>query len=248
MATKRDFFKINRIYKATRKWNIPLTATDLIRIQEKIKRQYLPKESRIYLRKILTLAFVANKSVFQKSNVFIRNMNQSLTTVKVKGGFHLRSLSSILKMKFSELIKINRHITQYILPIDVKYYDVNIPYSKLKLYNTHKNKMKNNYFVVHIVKKGDTLSSIGNKYKIKYTFIRKFNELKSNSLSLKQKLVIPIIKRGKISRKRATYKVKSGDTLDRIALKYKISLKKIKKDNKLKSNVIKIGDKIEIYK
>ena len=262
MATKVGFYKINKIYKATRKWNIELTATDLIRIQEKIDRQYLARESRVYLRNILALSFVANKNVFQKSNIFIRKMDKSLTTVKVKGGLHLRSLSSILNMKFSDLTKINRHIKQYILPIDVKYYDVNIPYSKLKLYNRNKNKMKNNYFVIHIVKKGDTLSSIGHKYKIKYSFIRKFNELKSNRLSLKQKLVIPIEKKNKGSNKSRIskkskkvtttrtstkmYKVKKGDSLLSIAIKYKVSVKDIKKANKLKSSKIRLGQELKL--
>ncbi len=255
MATKKDFFKINKIYKATRKWKIPLTATDLIRIQSKIDRQYLPRESRIYLRKILALAMVANERTFQKSNIFIRKMDSSLTTIKVKGGIHLRSLSKIINMKFSELTAINRHVTQYILPVDVKYYDVNIPYKKLKLYHRNKNKINNNTFVVHIVKKGDTLSSIGHKYRVKYSFIRKFNELKSDRLKLKQKLIIPIEK--KASKKRVTTKyaytknthiVKKGQSLSSIAYKYKVSVKDLKKANKLKNNKIRLNEKLIIPK
>ena len=126
-------------------------------------------------------------------------MNKSLTTVKVKGGLHLKTLSSILKMDIKDLIKINRHIKKNILPKDVKYYDVNIPFTKLRLYNLYK-----------------------------------------NSKSIKE--------RTKVSGKKVIYKVKKTDTLDKIALKYKINIEKLKKDNKLKSDVIKIGDKIEIYK
>jgi len=245
MATKKNFYKVNRIYKATRKWKIPLTATDLIRIQSKINRQYLPKESRIYLRKILVLAMVANEKVFQKSNIFIRRIDSSLTTIRVKGGIHLRSLSKVMNMKFSELTEINKHIKQYILPIDATYYDVNIPYKKLKLYNRNKNKIKNNSFVVHIVKKGDTLSSIGYKYKVKYAFIKNFNELKSNKLKLKQKLIIPIEK--KLSKKtKKNHIVKKGESLSFIANKYKVSIKNLKKANKLKSSIIKLKQKLII--
>ena len=253
MATKKDFYKVNRIYKATRKWRIPLTATDLIRIQSKIKRQYLPKESRNYLRKILALAMIANQRVFQKSNIFIRKMDSSLTTISVKGGIHLRSLSKVMDMNFLELTKINRHIKQYILPIDVKHYDVNIPYKKLKLYNYNKNKIQNNSFAIHIVKKGDTLSSIGYKYKVKYSFIKHFNDLKSNRLKLKQKLIIPVEKKDNNKRnynssKKTIYKVKNGDSLSTIAYKFKVKVNNIKNDNRLKSNKIKVGDKIAIYK
>ena len=42
--------------------------------------------------------------------------------------------------------------------------------------------------------------------------------------------------------------VKEGDTLESISKKYKTSVAKLKKDNKKKSNFLKIGEKIEIYK
>ena len=44
------------------------------------------------------------------------------------------------------------------------------------------------------------------------------------------------------------YKVKRGDSLSRIAVKYKIKVSKIMKWNNLKSDFIKIGQKLVIYK
>lgn len=44
------------------------------------------------------------------------------------------------------------------------------------------------------------------------------------------------------------YKVKKGDSFESIAKAYKVSVKKLKFDNKKKSNLINIGDNIEIYK
>lgn len=44
------------------------------------------------------------------------------------------------------------------------------------------------------------------------------------------------------------YIVKKGDSLELIAKKHKVNLKKLKLDNNKKSNLIKIGEKIEIYK
>jgi membrane-bound lytic murein transglycosylase D len=253
LRTKKNFYKINNIYKDLGDLNIHVTARDLLKIQEKLDRQYLPRESRIYLRKIVVLAMIANRNFLKKGYIFDRDINSTITTVKLKGGLHLRSISKVLNMKYSTLSKMNLHIKQQILPFDVKSYDVNIPYSKLGIYSKNKNKIKNESFVIYRVKKGDTLSSIAYKYKVKYSLIKKFNELKSNRLSLKQKLVIPVIKnkskntRRKIANKRL-YKVKKGDSLSTIAHKFNISVKKIKKDNSLKSNKIKIGDKIAIYK
>lgn len=252
LANKKDFYKINRIYKDLKKLNIHITARDLLKIQDKLDRQYLPKESRIYLRKIVVLAMIANRNFLKKGYIFDRDINSTLTTIKVKGGLHLRSISNVLNMKYNSLSRMNRHIKQQIVPFDVKSYDVNIPYSKLGIYNRNKNKIKNDSFVIYKVKKGDTLSRIAYKFKVKYSLIKKFNELKSNRLSLKQKLVIPVDKykikkttRKKINKR--NYKVKKGDTLSTIAHRFKVNIKKIKRDNKLKSNKIKVGDKIAIY-
>ena len=43
-------------------------------------------------------------------------------------------------------------------------------------------------------------------------------------------------------------KVKQGDTLEAIAKKYKVSVKKLKIDNKKNSSKLKIGENIEIIK
>jgi len=252
LRTKKDFYKINKIYKKIKKLNIPLTARDLLTVQSNLDRQYLPRESRAYLRKIVVLSMIANRNFLKKGYIFDRDINSTLTTVKAKGGLHLRSIASVLNMKFSTLAKMNLHIKQYIIPSDVKKYDINIPYLKLERYNKNKNKIRSDSYVIYRVKKGDTLSSIGNKFKVKYSFIKKFNELKTNKLSLKQKLVIPIYKNKvrKVSKKykRQIYKVKNGDSLSGISYRFKVSIKKLKKDNKLKSNKIKVGDKIAIYK
>ena len=44
------------------------------------------------------------------------------------------------------------------------------------------------------------------------------------------------------------YKVKQGDTLEAIAKKYKVSVKKLKIDNKKSGSKLKIGENIEIIK
>ncbi len=254
LRTKKDFYKINKIYKELDELNIHLTARDLLKVQKKLRRQYLPKESRAYLRKIVVLSMIANRNFLKKGYIYDRDINSTLTSVKAKGGLHLRAIASSIDMKFNDLYKMNMHIKQHIIPIDVKEYDVNIPYSKLAIFNSKKNRIKNNSFVIYRVKKGDTLSSIGSKFKVKYNFIKNFNDLKTNNLRLKQRLVIPVYnynfntKLNAKRNKKEIYKVKSGDSLSSIAYKFKVNVKRLKNDNKLKSNKIRIGDKIAIYK
>jgi membrane-bound lytic murein transglycosylase D len=57
-----------------------------------------------------------------------------------------------------------------------------------------------------------------------------------------------IIETKKNNKKTIIYYIKKGDSLESIAKAHKISVKKLKIDNKIKSNKLKIGDKIEIYR
>ena len=55
-------------------------------------------------------------------------------------------------------------------------------------------------------------------------------------------------KKTNITKKPIIYIIKKGDSFESISKKYKVNLKKLKSDNNKKSNLIKIGDKIEIIK
>ncbi|MEN8214081.1 MAG: LysM peptidoglycan-binding domain-containing protein, partial [Pseudomonadota bacterium] len=106
--------------------------------------------------------------------------------------------------------------------------------------------------ITHKVKKGETLSSIGRKYGVSVSSIKSSNKLKSNTVRIGQKLRIktsrkPTAKKGPAAKKRTTsYTVKSGDTLSGIARKFGTSSARIKQDNKLKSDHVRIGQKLKI--
>lgn len=94
----------------------------------------------------------------------------------------------------------------------------------------------------YIVKKGDTLSGIANKFKTTYQKIAKDNNIKNPNLIVPgQRLNIITVSTVK------TYTVKKGDTLSGIASKYKTTYQKIAKDNNIKNpNLIVPGQKLII--
>lgn len=77
-------------------------------------------------------------------------------------------------------------------------------------------------YQTYIVKKGDNLYSIANKYNTTVDEIKSLNNLTSNILSINQKLLIP-------STKANTYTVKKGDNLYSIARNYNTTVDEIKK-------------------
>lgn len=90
-------------------------------------------------------------------------------------------------------------------------------------------------YIEYIVKSGDSLYSIGNKYSLSVNEIKEFNNLNSNLLNVGQIIRIPIVKTN------STYVVKSGDSLYQIALRFNTTVDELKKKNSLNSNSLSVG-------
>lgn len=113
--------------------------------------------------------------------------------------------------------------------------------------------------VEYIVKKGDTLGGIAEAFATRANKIRSWNGLYyGQHISPKQKLKIYIHKNsmftakpkkefGDIEDKNSVYyTVRGGDTLWDIAKKYRTSISKLKKTNKIKGSKIKPGDRLKV--
>ncbi len=95
--------------------------------------------------------------------------------------------------------------------------------------------------LTYIVKKGDNLYSIANKYNTSVDNIKKINNLKTNNLSIGQVLKIPIS-----SSTNNIYVVQKGDSLYSIARKFNTTVDNIKRKNNLSSNILMIGQRLNI--
>ena len=105
----------------------------------------------------------------------------------------------------------------------------------------------------HRVKYGENLSLIAKKYQVPMKDIISYNKI-SNPDRIKPKtyLQIPInyelyLQQEANKRKKIYHTVKRGDTVSEIAELYKTSAKNIKKWNGLRTDVIRLGQKLEIW-
>ncbi len=96
-----------------------------------------------------------------------------------------------------------------------------------------------NYYTVV---KGDSLYKIANKYNTTVDKLKTLNNLKSNTLSIGQKLLLPTSTTNNI------YIVKKGDSLYKIANNYNTTVSKLKSANNLKSDTLSIGQQLVIPK
>ena len=122
--------------------------------------------------------------------------------------------------------------------------------------------------IIHKVKEGEYLGRIASKYHVSVAKIKKWNNLKSDNIRAGQKLVIyrggsgPAASESSSSSSKSssqssgsstsgqtkiTYTVKKGDVLGKIAENHGVKLAKLKEWNNLKSNDIKVGQKLVIY-
>jgi len=246
-AKKVKFREINKIYRIVKKWKYKPDIDKLLVVQKGVSRQYIPEESRGYIRKIISLAMMNNSDFLIKdenTHLLNRGMSDPIASIDIKGGILLRNVAEVIGINKNKLKELNQHIKRDLLPMDDDTYRLYIPYSKLSRFNLNKENLKSTQYEMYQVKRGDTLSSIGREYGLNYKDIQRHNKLKTTIVRLNQKLMIPIDP--DVYKRPVNYIVKVGDTLGKIASSHKIKFKKLMKDNNLKTSRINIGDKLVI--
>ncbi|AXX90055.1 lytic transglycosylase [Arcobacter suis] len=188
------------------------------------QNKYLAESSITYLKKLIAFSMIDNRNLFKSID---NKSRYTLEKVKAPKGLQLKSLANAVNMDYNEFRNLNKHIKKETLPNDSKSYNIYIPQNKLELYNQrimNIKPIKENVIDTKVVEN------------------KKTN--KSNNENTKQNKVVEVKK----TNKAIIHIVKKGDSLESISKKYKVDLKKLKSDNNKKSNLINIGDKIEIYK
>jgi len=198
----------------------------------------------------------------EKVNIFLRNLSKLPKNERVKWARHtVKSKESLIKIaqyyhtdakileKINHLKNSNIYINQVVLiPIATHglssaLYNTQRRYAALK--NIPEVKPVN-----YIVQKRDTIDRIARKYNVSVKDIKFWNGLKAKFILKRNDELTIWPKKPKIYYRRSStlYVVKRHDSLSSIAKKYRISLSKLRQDNRLKNNNIIIGQKIFIFK
>ena len=125
----------------------------------------------------------------------------------------------------------------------------------------------------HFVRRGETLYSIAKHYRISVDSLKALNDLRGNNIGIGQRLLVSALPNDSADKryepaidedndytctedtrepshspKTIKHTVKKGETLFSIAKRYRTTVEKIKKANNLKSDSLKIGQKLKIKK
>ena len=228
-----------KLYKLYRHLDyVKLTLNDLMKYQKGLKRQYLPKETRNYILKVLSISFLfANMDLMAFTNKELLKGKSTYVKVSVPPGTSLYYVSRLLHIKYSTLKKYNAQLRYSFTP-PYKYY-IYIPANQYEYFKMAFRPKNRKYVYVYRVKKGDNLLKIAKRFGIKVKLIEAYNKL-GRFLHINQKIFIPL------NSKFINYKVKRGDSLGKIARKFGISYKKIIRINELQSSLIRVGQILKI--
>ena len=179
---------------------------------DNIKRLNNLTNNNLYIGQILKLNNVENEDNLKDKNIYTVQKGDSLWLIANKNGVSVDDIKNANNLTSNTL-----QIGQILI----------IPGKKTSTKE-----------ITYVVKKGDSLWLIANKYDTTVEKIKSVNNLTNNTLQIGQILTIPS------STEFFTYTVKKGDNLWLIAKNYNTTVDNIKKLNNLTSNTLQIGQKL----
>ncbi|AFI03373.1 lytic transglycosylase domain-containing protein [Helicobacter cetorum] len=231
-STQAAIVYLKRLYKQTGQWYLVAMAYNygLRNVQNAIRKsgssdikvlldenkKYLPKETRDYIRSILSLALRFNSldNLKNKEYLLNRGARVSLVGVQLKRHTSLEKVAHNLQLSLKTLKSYNHQFRYNILPSKAPTYTVYIPYEKLALFrqrqfnqNFRKKtpsiqrqanqsyRHSKNLFLTHVVLPKETLFSIAKRYKVSISSIQLANNLKNFHITIHQRLLIPLDKK-----------------------------------------------------
>lgn len=218
-STQAAIKYLHMLYKQTQQWYLVAMAynygprrvleaiqeagSDDLNVLLSEEKRFLPKETRNYIRSILSLAIAFNNldALEHKEYLLNRGARLTLTGLQIKGGTLLARVAKGAKLSLSELKSYNHQFRYDFLPIGQTCM-VYIPYENLAYFRQHYKPSKNiaSHFINHRVRPRETLYSIAKKFHTSISMLKLANNLKGSFLSRHQRLIIPILK------KRSPYK------------------------------------------
>ncbi len=168
---------------------------------------------------------------------------------KVRKGDSLWKIADRYNMYIKDILRVNPKLKKrkFLRPGQ----KICIPYKKKRVAKS----TARGGFIVYRVKRGDSLEKIAKRFGVSWKKIKRVNGLRSNVIRVGQRLKIPVNKRVSKKYRRSyrkkgvvyiKYRVRRGDSLIKIAKKFGVSWREIKRINGLKNNIVRRGQLIKV--
>jgi membrane-bound lytic murein transglycosylase D len=214
----------------------------------------LPRETRNYVPQLLALASIVSDP--DKYNVTLPEIpfEPYFTAVQVNHQIALSTIVDITGVAPPLFTQLNAAYRRSITPPEGSY-QILLPRANAKDFRSFIDTTNPRTWIPHkeyIIASGDTLSHIALRFNVPVSSIKKRNGLLGDRLTIGNTLYIPegdgkAMVVPKIMRyKTISHIVTSGDTLSSLAIKYGTSVRDLRAQNGLNSELIRIGQALDI--
>lgn len=232
--------------------------------------RYLPRETRNYVPMILAAAIIAKNPVKYGFEA-VDPAPPAIETVEVPP-VDLRRIAEWAGVPVDEIQRLNPELRRWTTPIRDTY-TLNVPEGTADLIRGQlalADPATLNALQWHVVKRGETLAAIARKLRVRRVDLAEANFLPLNArLQPGQKLLIPRMPSAAVLARVAAgepinvasaegvfedppvdeeivYRVKRGDTLSEIARRYGTTVAALKRANRLRGNLLRVGQRLVI--
>ncbi len=228
----------------------------------------LPRETRGYVPSLLAVAeIIANPDKYNITLVSIPD-NPYFEKVDIGGQLDLSTAATLTGLSMDELYTLNPGFNRWATDPDGPH-SLLVPINKAQLFKTGLMAIPQEERVAwnqHVIKQGETLSDIADRYKTSVATIKETNKLRGNLIRTGRSLVIPTPKEaGKFytlslenrwlaglkkegSGNQYIYTVRRGDSLWIIGRRYNVSIKDLISWNGINTrSVIRPGQKLTLW-
>ena len=228
----------------------------------------LPRETQNYIPRLLALALVIKYPKYYGITLPHVPNEAYFTKIEIDSQIDLTHAAKLAEITYAELIKLNPGHNRWATGPN-RTHSLVLPIDKVEIFKENLAKMpadKRVSWQRHLVKLGESLSTIAQKYRTSVKLIKSINKLSSNTIKINQQLLIPSTKKlsnktvvetqrhqvinhaPKTGPKKIIHIVQPGDTLVSIEKKYYTKAAAIRFWNRLSGNQsLKPGQKLIIW-
>ena len=229
------------------------------------KYRYLKRETRDYVPKMIAAALIAKNPEKYGFGDIEYDDPIEFDRVTVPPATDLHVVASCCGVSYREIKALNPELLRWCTPPDGDY-ELKIPKGKKERFlqcfqRLPDSKRRYSGFVKYRLRRGDTLWRIARRYGISLKVLMRINRIRNpRRLRAGQYILVPKRVSAKRSPSRRTvtacasrkgrkvvYIVRRGDTLWRIARRYDLSVRDIKRWNNLRGNLIRPKDRILLW-
>ncbi len=233
---------------------------------ELAEHRFLPSETKLYVPKLIAAILIAKDP--EKYGFGDVQLEEPLNFeyAKVPRWTSLRAVAIALDADFDEIHNLNRELKKLITPPDQEQYELKIPAGSKELLASNLPRVHTTVttlYKTHKIKKGDTLDKICKKYNLNKTTILKANDLRHSKMPVGKLLRIPYretqyvllseeeMNNSGLAQRGINFilhKIQPGETVGKVASKYKVSSHLIAAWNGLDNiHKIRAGQQLALY-